>query len=403
MQNRRTEIVPAVDWQKCAVAAWSAVAVIITIRLLTAANIERHSIYPDYIGAARHWLHGISLYGPERREFRYSPLFAAAFTPFTIFPDRVGNIVWRGVNLAAYLAALRWWMSLALPPAEDRNLRGLFLLLALPLSVGSFNNGQANPLMVALILGAFVSVESGRWLLASAFLVLAVHLKLYPLAFALVLLVLWPRELWWRLLLVGLLSVGLCFVAQSPGYVAAQFRDWFGFLSRDLRLDQAPENAYRDLRLLLRVTALDPGHTGYLILQLLGAAAVAAGSLALKRCGVPGKQMLVLVCAVTSCWILLLGPATESATYILLAPLLAWLLITAWTKPRPNIMRIALIVATALLGLAMIANWFPFVSKVHALGLHPLAVLIFLGCVVYDAISSARSRSFDRIGAQPVV
>jgi hypothetical protein len=379
-------------WRKLAIAAWAIVAIVITIRLLTVHDVGRRSIYPSFIAAARHWIAGQSLYGADRMEFRYSPLFAAAFTPFNLLPDRAGNIVWRALNLAAYWSALGWWMRIVLKQSENENHRGLFLLFALPLSVGSLNNGQSNPLMVALILGALCLVHHQRWMLASIFLALAAHLKLYPLAFAVLLIALWPRQLWWRLPLAITGSVALCFIMQWPAYVAEQFHDWFAFLSGDLRLDQDSIYAYRDLRLLLNVVGLHPGHLIYFIIQVSGAVAIALICFA-KRSVLPRGQLLALMYALVACWILLLGPATESSTYILLAPALAWLLIEAWTATRPIAERMALIVVCVLLGVTLIANWFPFVTKIHALGLQPLAVVIFAACVVYEALVSVKSNS----------
>ncbi len=384
-----------VRWKRWAVAAWALVALVITIRLLTAQNIARQSVYPCYIGAARLWVSGADLYGPVCPGFRYSPLFAAAFTPFTAVSDRAGNIVWRWLNFAAYLGALGWWMRCVLRQRPGTDLRGVFLVLVIPLSVGSLNNGQANPLMTALMLGALASVHERRWMLAGALLAFAVHLKLYPLALVLTLLALWPRELGWRLALVLAGSVALCFLAQSPGYVAAQFHGWFVYLSGDLRLDQSPQDAYRDLRLLLGVIGMKPGHATYFAIQLAGALAVAFACLRMKAAAMSPRRFLALVYALVACWILLLGPATESSTYILLAPALAWLLIEAWTSPRPVALRAALVVCCVLLLGTMMANWFPIVTKVHGMGLHPLATLIFLGCVIYEAFAPALHRESD--------
>jgi hypothetical protein len=333
------------------------------------------------------------LYGPDCLDFRYSPLFAAAFTPFTALPDRIGSVAWRLLILAIYLPALGWWLRTVLRGAASAKRRGVFLLLAIPLSIGSLNNGQANLPMTALMLGALACVDARRWMLAGALLALAVHLKLYPLALALVLAAMWPRELSWRQPLMLAASVALTFALQAPRYVAAQFAGWFGHLSGDLRLDQTPEAAYRDLRLLLDAIGLPPGHLTYFIIQLAGAAAVAVACIAMKKSAMPRRRLNALVYALVACWILLLGPATESATYVVLAPALAWLLVEAWTAPRPLAERAALVAVCVLLAAAMMANWLPTVRKIHALGLHPLAVVVFLGCVVYEAFAPSLRRA----------
>lgn len=388
--NRRITITP---WMQRAIAAWTLVVLIITIRLLTAHNIERHSVYPPYIVAARHWVAGEDVYGPTCLFYRYSPLFAAAFTSFTLLSDRAGNIVWRWMNFAAYFAVLGWWMRCVLRKPESEDQRGIFLLLLIPLSVGSMNNGQANVLMTVLMLGALLCAVWQRWTTSAVLLALAVHLKLYPLALALVMVVLWPRQLGWRFMAALAGSVALSFVLQSPQYVAAQYAGWYEHLIGDLRLEQAADVAYRDLRLLLNVLHLYPGHLAYFILQLAGAAAVAVACIRMKRLAMPPRRLAALVYALVACWILLLGPSSESSTYILLAPALAWLLVEAWTAARPAAERAVLSAACFLLLVTMIANWLPFVTKVHALGLHPLAVLLTLGCVVYESLASSLRRS----------
>lgn len=336
------------SWKKCTVVVWALVLLVITVRLLVAHNLMRQSVYPPYIGAARNWIAGADLYGPDRMDFRYSPLFAVVFTPFTMFPDRAGNIVWRWLNFAAYLGAVVWWMRGVLrQPSKDKHW-SIFLLSLLPLSAPSLNNGQANSLMVALMLCAMVLVNERRWMFASALLALAVHLKLYPLALALVLLALWPGELLWRQLLMGVASMALCFVAQSPGYVAAQFTGWFVHLSGDLRLDQAPLGAYRDLRLLLGVIGMKPSHGVYFAIQIVGAIAVAVACLKMKRSEMSRRRFHALVYAWVACWIMLLGPSTESSTFIVLAPALSWLLIEAWTAQRPLGLRAALVTVCLL-------------------------------------------------------
>ena len=46
------------------------------------------------------------------------------------------------------------------------------------------------------------------------------------------------------------------------------------------------------------------------------------------------RELLTAVVALAACWMMLLGPATESCTYILLAPTLAWAVLESWLVPR---------------------------------------------------------------------
>ncbi len=84
----------------------------------------------------------------------------------------------------------------------------------------------------------------------------------------------------------------------------------------------------------------------------------------------------------------LLGPATESATYVLLAPVLAWAVLSAtrqpWARwgaavaeqPWPAAVRWMPGAAWWLFLACVLAGLSPRTNRVHALGLHPLAALL---------------------------
>jgi hypothetical protein len=92
------------------------------------------------------------------------------------------------------------------------------------------------------------------------------------------------------------------------------------------------------------------------------------------------RPLLVTVLALGCCWMTLFGPATESCTYILLAPSLAWALLDAWSRPNGQALRAGLLASFVLFTVTEAAVWFPGVRSFHALGPHPLAALIFLIC-----------------------
>lgn len=370
-------------WCDTAVFAWGILLLVVCVRGLLQ-DIHLHSVYDDYLEAGKHWRAASNdLYGPLALHFRYSPLFAAFFALFTFLPDRIGSVLWRLINAGVFLAGLCWWLRRVLPASWDKNRRGIFFLLVLPLSAESLNNAQANPLMAGLLLFALVSVRERRWNYAVIFLTGAFFLKLYPFALGLLLVLLYPKQLIWRQLLAVAGGLGICFLLQSPDYVARQFMHWFHYLQGDFRFDWPMDVGYRDLHLLLSVLRIPVSQPAYVAIQLLGAV-LAAGLCFLAR-NAPRPDLMKFVYSLGCCWILLLGPSTESCTFILLAPALAWQLIDAWTAPRPQTYRRALLVVCALFGMTMIGGWFSFANKIHALGLHPLATLIFLCCVLYEA------------------
>jgi hypothetical protein len=311
--------------------------------------------------------------------YRYSPLVAALLVPVGLLPDRAGAIVWRLANAAVLLAAVGWWLRRAAPYPLSRGQRGLFLLALAPFAIGSVNNGQINPLLLALILATFTACAAGRYNLAALCFGLAFWLKLYPLVFGLLLVLLYPRRLVWRLPLAVLLLGAAAFLLQRPGYVAAEYVNFARALSLDDRSDWPAGAAYRDLRLLCRVCGLPLGAGAYAALRLGGAALVAA--LVLAGRGWPPRRRLMSALNLGLCWVLLCGPATESPTYLLLGPVMAWAFVDVWRRRRP-LARAAVVVSAAASWVAVGANLFTWAAEVHARAPQPFSALVLFAVLV---------------------
>jgi len=95
--------------------------------------------------------------------------------------------------------------------------------------------------------------------------------------------------------------------------------------------------------------------------------------------------MLSLVCS----WMLLCGPASESATYVILAPAVALALVSAYCRPLPLAMR-ALITSVAVLLLAALAvnSFLDARDNMAAKAIQPLGALLFCA---YSYLLAARS------------
>jgi hypothetical protein len=363
-------------WERLALSVWIASFLFVSIR--AAVNPHRHSVYPIFASAAWHWLEGASLYQDQGEPYRYSPLATVLLVPFGCLPDWLGGLLWRLVNGGVYLSALAWWCRVALPhPLTRAQLAGLFLLIV-PASVGSLNNGQSNALVLGLLLAALAGAAQERWNWTSGCLALACLFKVYPLAVGLLLVLLYPRRLATRLALA--LGAGLIvpFLLQQPGYVWTQYADWLACLRAEDRHSLIKELWYRDIRLLFHTFGLTINPGTYFALQLGGAALIAAFCLAVRRAGREPRRLLLLLCALACSWMTVLGSAAESCTYILLAPVLAWGLLDAWTQRQPFWLQAFLWSSYALFLSAEVAVWSGQGRSYHALGIHPLAALLFL-------------------------
>jgi hypothetical protein len=393
-------------WQRLALAAWVVLIAGVTTRVVL--RPEQQTVYPIYAQAGRDWLAGEDVYrldrGPSEpppasawgllrpparpavgwglESYRYSPLVASLLVPVGLLPDRAGAVLWRLVNAAVLLAAVGWWLRRAAPYPLSRGQRGVFLLALTPFAIGSLNNGQINPLLLALILTTFTCCAEGRFNLAGLCFGLAFWLKLYPLVFGLLLVLLYPRRLAWRLPLAVLLLGAAAFLLQRPGYVAAEYINFARALSLDDRSDWPTGAAYRDLRLLCRVCGLTLGAGAYGAVRLGSAALVAVLCRAGRRW--PPRRRLCSALNLGLCWVLLCGPATESPTYILLGPVMAWAVVDLWPRRRP-LARAAILASAGAAWAAIGANLFTWAAAVHALAPQPFsALLLFVVLTALD-------------------
>jgi hypothetical protein len=376
---------PRDPWLRAGILVWAAMVIAVCVR--AGVQPQRSTLVPVWQAAGSAWIEGGPLYDADPAYegrvdgFRYAPLSAAAFAPLAVMPPWLAGVVWRLLGAGLLLWAVVWWSRVGLPEPLDARRLGQCLLITAPLALGSLNNGQANAHLLALLLFAHAAISDDRPWLAGLMLALAFYLKVYPLAFALLLCVAFPRRLPLPLL-ASLLLLGLApFLMQSPGYVAGQYRWWAELLSHNdtARRLADPNMGYRDLWHVLRVWELPLTLKGYMLLQLGGAAlcAVSLGWLAWR--GASGRHLSAAALLLGSIWSLLLGPAPESSTYVLIAPSLAWLLLATSPNRHPvthyaaaNVLSLLLVCAAA------VAHPGPKRAFLDA-GMQPLAVLWLCG------------------------
>ena len=366
----------------------------VTIRGIAAPH--HNSVFIVFRDAGRAWLAAQPLYS-QVGKYLYSPLAAAFFAPFVLLPDWAGSAIWRLLTGLTYLVAVICWFrrydvsSFSSSSSSSSSIVtpavfALFLLL--PLSIGNLNNGQASPLIIALLVFGCMAAQDGRWTLAAGCISFAAFFKIYPLAIGLLLAVIEPRKLSWRLGL-GLLIFGVVsLVLQRPPYVIEQYRDWWLSLGADQRRVSTELGSWRDVWLLLRILHLPITVVGYAVLQ--AGTALAAAIFCWWRSRTSDRSAVVWSAFTVGClWITLFGPSTELATYVFIAPSVAfacagvlWPMIQGrqqwhWFQFLP-------IAVYALLLLAEALNaWVPVIRQntyLHAI--QPVAALLFLGFVV---------------------
>ena len=372
-------------WVRMAVLVWTIAIVYICVRV--AVQPYKRTLYTTWEQAGADWEIGRDLYRdtwrPDQDQFRYSPLTAVLLVPFHHLPTRLGGVVWRLLNVGVLLGGFAWWLRTT-PVVRTARQQGVLFLLLVPLSLSSLNNGQPNPLILGLLLAALAVVERDRWMLAAVFVGLATTIKLYPLAVGLLLAAAYPRRFTPRLLLVLALAAVLPFACQHGEYVRGQYAMWLARLGKDQRWDWPLRMSYRDLWLLVRLFHVPLTPTGYMGIQLASAAGCAALCVAGRLRGWPRREVLAAIMVLGTCWMTLCGPATESSTYILLAPALAWAVVSADSERWPRLLALMVRMAFLLLMICVIRGLWPDVNRFHALGLQPQAALLL--SIAYVAV-----------------
>ena len=362
--------------QAWALAVWLVVFAAVAGRAALAGHPRHAGIYPVYAKAGGDWAAGRGVYPAADGfdVFRYAPVFAAGFAPLAALPVALGSLVWRVGTVGLVLsAAATWARSGPAGAAAGSRARSAFLILVAPLVAWDMACGQTNAAIGATMLLAATAAGRGRWWRAAAWLAPACLLKLYPVAFALLLVAAHPRPLWWRLPIAVLAGLALPFLLQRPAYVAGQYADWARtVLADDGRQGWAVGMSYRDVRMVFRVWGepLAPG--AFLALQLGGAAAAAASCCF----GAAGGRRWRAV-GLGGAWMTVLGPATEGVTYAIAGPALAWGVVAVTLRDPGRAVRGLVWGGYALVASGYLAYLFPFGGGYNELGVQPAGGVLF--------------------------
>jgi hypothetical protein len=230
-------------------------------------------------------------------------------------------------------------------------------------------------------------------------LAIPVHVKLWPLAAALLLIARWPRRLALRFA-VCLLGVGaIPFLTGPLGWVCRQYHGWFAMLQGPAQL----RHEYRDAWTIweafhapvLAHHHVAPDHPWiYLGLQLAAAAAALGLCLWYSRRSRSATRLLLFVLVMWISWQMVFGPGVERNAFGMIAPVTAWGLLVCFEQKRG---RVVLALAFGLMieasfGLleSAVENVFPLVRTAH-----PVGVLLFTGWFLWWTRSAGGREALD--------
>jgi hypothetical protein len=364
-------------WSKCAWVVWAVVLVILVLRPILLSH--RGTSFDTYHLAGSHWLQGGDVY-TQWMGFVYSPVVAAFFAPFAFLPVPLANILWRLLNAVVLLAGLTAIVKTDLfNGIKERNYGLLYILLA-PLAIGNIDISQANPLVEGLLLLAIAAVYTERWNSAALCIAIATCFKIYPIAVGLLICLIAPRRFSWRMLIALLLLLAIPFLFQNWSYVSNQYQAWIRTRTSDDRRQWPIEKLPLDLWFLIHwLLHLPIPAKLYSLIQLGTAGALACWCAVQTWRGWAKKRVLTGLFCLVSIWMTLCGPATESYTYLILAPAIILALVQAFDTPQPGRLRALVATAFALQLLAAgRASFLPHFKPFWALAVLPFSGLVFL-------------------------
>lgn len=389
----------AVFWNTCAWIAWTAALLVIVVRTFLLSH--RGNSFGTYNLAGLHWLHGENVY-TQWMGFVYSPIVAAFFAAFACIPFGLADILWQLLNAAVLLGGLTAVLKVNLFPGINQKNFGINHLLLIPLALGNIDISQANPLVAGMLMLAIAAVRVERWNSAALCIAIATFFKVYPIAVGLLICLTAPRRFGWRLLAALLLLTITPFLFQHWSYVADQYHAWISTRTSDDRRNWPIEKLPLDLWFLIhRFGHLPVAPTIYRLIQLGTAGALALFCAIQTSKGWATCRVLAGLFCLSSVWMTLCGPATESFTYVLLAAPTILALVQSFNARQPAWLCAWVSAAFALQLLAVTrASFLPHFKPFWALSILPLSALLFLSYCLFWLFSDSlwtprRGRGFE--------
>lgn len=377
---------------------WAFLALLLVLAVLAVVlgqHPRRGVDFRVYLLAAERFLAGADLYpeGDGVMPFKYAPLTAPLFLPFTLLPARAAAALWNLGSVVA-LGALAHLASRAPPGPGERSpwpwAPVLATLALLPAFHLEFFYAQVDGVMLLLLALTAVGAERGKtWGPAAAF---AVAVLLKPPAALLVLFLLARRH--WRVLAVSA-GVGLLLALPSLARyglegLLTQGRAWLDTLARTTppwALGHNPQGLPTLLLALMSPAESVPSGSALTLAQGL-ALVLFVAVVAWSRAG--PVELLALCCL----GVTLLSPLAWRANFVM-----AWPLLRATAEARTH-GGLALVLLAGLTGVLTSDTVLGAEAARHVLLWRPYA-LVFSALLLWAAWHARRTRLPRDFSAPP--
>ncbi|WP_330926980.1 glycosyltransferase family 87 protein [Candidatus Sororendozoicomonas aggregata] len=301
--------------EKGTVSLWVIIALWMVVKSYTSTTTS--TVSDEYtLGAAR-WLAGDDLYAGANG-FLYLPQFAFLYSIFSLFPLWVSEALWRLTQLTVMLFGLVSFARLMRAPGE-KSFVPLLSLAVVCISTASFRNGQANIMLLGVLLLSTTALARYRWNTAAVLMTFGLIVKptfiiFYLLAGAL------NRPLYWRLPLGILVAITVPMLFKDAGYVWEQHGNFVVMLQQAIAYGEAgPKLTWAHLFAIFpQVAGFSVSPEVQQVTRLVMAPlTVVAAWYASQR--YPREMACYYVYALAICYLMLFNPRNETNDYALLS------------------------------------------------------------------------------------
>ncbi|VXC12857.1 conserved membrane hypothetical protein [Flavobacterium sp. 9AF] len=203
-------------------------AILLIIAALSAGKqflIQKCNNYLIYKNVFYHTIHQTSLYAEYPNEYfdhnHYGPVFSLLIAPFALLPDAIGMVLWSVFNAFVLIWAIHKL------PIKSINY-SIILWIILNEFITTTLSFQINPIMTAIIIMSFVSIQEEKEGRAAFFIMLGTFIKLYGIV-GLAFFFFSKHKLKFILYLItwSLVFYVLPMILATPEFINSSYIEWF--------------------------------------------------------------------------------------------------------------------------------------------------------------------------------
>lgn len=345
-----------------------------------------HSLFPCFSTASEHWWKGWSLFDRKvmPHDFRYSPVFAILFTPFTLLPSPWGELFWSELNLASFWWALNTLYVSLLPETADDRRRGWFVTLALLGTGRSIWPGQCNLLILSSAIASLALIRRNQYWAAGFFLASPIFIKVWPGAFALLCLTITPRNIIFPLIGWIVILAAFPFATQTSFYVRSEYHEWYLALIGPISVRISNYDAWAIWELI--APPVEP--LGYLVLQISSGFLLAVAVFLMGRSSSQIRERYTFLLWGWTSWQVFFGPGVERLTLAIASPLSAWIVLSTRSNRCARTSAVTGFLLTQLACNVNLERGFWNIPLWNVL--HPVGILMLWGAYLIGNVTSKR-------------